>query len=158
MHSNLERHIFGIMLTAKNSGRGWHSHFSVKDLGLARTPQTCPDQSQAFTKRPIEFWGNKQKATKPLLRGGAHGGCFQEFVNLSKQIAQGGGRKQTDLDAGLFFYIFSTFLQQASSFARSTAVCFATLRRHLFLHLNPSHIISADTQLDFACRLFLCPA
>ena len=37
-----------IMLTDMNSGRGWHSQFFVKDLGLALARKMCPDQSQAF--------------------------------------------------------------------------------------------------------------
>ena len=42
--------IFGIMLTATNSGSGGHSQFFVKDLGLALAPKMCPEQSQAFEK------------------------------------------------------------------------------------------------------------
>ena len=48
MHSQLECHIFGIMLTTMNRGRGWHSQFFVKALELALAPKKCHDQSQTF--------------------------------------------------------------------------------------------------------------
>ena len=44
----LECHIFGIMLTAMNSGTGQYSHFFGKDVGLALAPKLCLDQSRAF--------------------------------------------------------------------------------------------------------------
>ena len=47
---------------------------------------------------------------------------------------------------------------------RSTAACSTTFRRDLLLHLlNPYNIapvvtaLQAATQLEVACRLFLCP-
>ena len=48
MRWQFEIHIFGIMLTAINSGRGDIASFFVRDLGLALSPKMCPDQSQAF--------------------------------------------------------------------------------------------------------------
>ena len=63
-----------------------------------------------------------------------------------------------DMDLLGLFYDFS---QQASSFARSTAVRSATFGRDLLLQLlNPYHITSAvnpfqaATQLEVACLLF----
>ena len=45
----LECHIFSIMLTVMNSGRGCHRQsFSVEVLVLALAAKTSPDQSQAF--------------------------------------------------------------------------------------------------------------
>ena len=39
MQQELECHIFGIMLTAINSGRGRHGHFFVEGLELALAPK-----------------------------------------------------------------------------------------------------------------------
>ena len=55
------------------------------------------------------------------------------------------------MDLRVIFYDFS---QQASTFVRSSAVCSATFRRDLLLHLlNPYHTISAVTALQAAAQL-----
>ena len=46
----LEFHKFSIILTAINSGIGWHSSFFVQDLGLALAAKTCLHRPQAFKK------------------------------------------------------------------------------------------------------------
>ena len=94
-----------------------------------------------------------------MLKGGADGGCFPDFFKFVKNIfAQGRGRKKYDVDLRL---IFCDFSQQASSFARPTAVCPTNLRRDLLFHLlNPYHKIfavtalHAATQPEVACRVF----
>ena len=55
--------------------------------------------------------------------------------------------------------LFNDFSQQVSSFALSTAVCSATFRRDLLLHLlSPYHTISAVTALQAAAQLEVaCP-
>ena len=46
----LECHVFGIILTAMNSGRGRLCQFFVQDLGLALMAKTCSHRPQAFKK------------------------------------------------------------------------------------------------------------
>ena len=69
----LERHIFGIMLTAMSSGRG-HGQFLSKDPKGGASGEMTPDQPLAFKKvnisqvLPQEFWGCKLEpvcSTKP---------------------------------------------------------------------------------------------
>ena len=38
-------------------------------------------------------FGKKEKTIKLLLRGGPHGGCFQDFEICHNNFAEGGGRK-----------------------------------------------------------------
>ena len=44
----LECRMLGIILTAMNSRRRWHSQFCFEVLGLALAAKTCPNQPQAF--------------------------------------------------------------------------------------------------------------
>ena len=87
-------------------------------------------------------FGKKEKTIKLLLRGGPHGGCFQDFEICHNNFAEGGGRKN------MTWAVFD-FLP-----FRSTAVCCTTFRRDLLLQLlNPYHIISAVTSLQAATKL-----
>ena len=65
MQKQLECHIFGNMVTAMNSGRGWHNQFFVKDLGLVLALKMCPDQSQAF--EGVNFTVGRKKTTPYFL-------------------------------------------------------------------------------------------
>ena len=58
------------MLSAMNSGRGWHSQFFfVRDLGLALASKVCPDQSQTFKEvnNRLAFTGIKKKKMTHLF-------------------------------------------------------------------------------------------
>ena len=68
-NSNSNVIYFGIMLTAMNSGRGWHSQFFVKDLGLELAPKMCPDESQSFKefKNSQAFTVGSKKMTLVFL-------------------------------------------------------------------------------------------
>ena len=75
MQQILERHIFGIILTAMNSGRGWRGHFFVQDLGLALliVAKTCVPTDHSPSKRSIMVRRSRRK--KP---------CFSFFTSGSR--------------------------------------------------------------------------
>ena len=64
LHYLLERHIFGIILTAMDSEiRGCHGQFFVRDLGLALVAKTCTHWSLGFK---IRF--RRQSLNEPIAR------------------------------------------------------------------------------------------
>ena len=74
MQYQLECHTFGMLLTAMNSGRGWHSLFlwlRTYQVGLALAPKMCLDQSQAFKEV------NNNQTFTVVLSGRAASRCFK---------------------------------------------------------------------------------
>ena len=69
------------MLTSTSSGRGWHSHFFVKDPGLALAPKMCPDQSQTFKEvNNSQAFTVGRKKNVPLFSERAASRCSKAWL------------------------------------------------------------------------------
>ena len=149
----LECHIFCIILTATNSGRGRHSRFFVQGLGLALlvAAKTCPHRPQAF-KRSIMLSRLRRRKTiypPPFFLSEPVAGTPRHFVNVSRKYSM---VLTAQNQYQVIFYPQSWFLATLSDYYVTTQIT------HVFrTKLLMSTPFFGDKTLKFGARVLLAP-
>ena len=141
------------MLTAVNSGRGWHGQLFCEGLGLALTPEMCTDQSQTFKQvnnsQAVTAW--KKKKTIYFLNGPLPGAPRHVRTKIGASI-----RKKNDCVGPTLSHI----LRSKSNLNWNQVVRIRSRRFGTLPHKSPNAhaVFLRDTPWNFAHVLNACTA
>ena len=139
--------VFGVVLTAMNRGRGWHSQFFlVKGPGLALAPKMCPDQSQAFK----EVTNSQAFILDGPLPGAPRHVCTK-FVVFSRKYSQNWLRR-TNFMSNLTPKIEYTLKQ--SNYDAKPWFLYLTAQKSK----SPRRFRESDVEISHTCLMCPCRA